>query len=269
MQSETTQKGTKIYDSMCLKKIKMNKFVYIILLIVQVSFAQKAFEQGNQFYQKEKYQEAIKSYESVLASGKQSAELYFNLGNSYYKLHKVAPAIYNLEKALQLNPSDADIQTNLDFARKMAIDDIKEVPKVGFNKLLQDLTSSYHFDTWAWIAVILSFVFLGFFAAYYYSPTAFKKRMYFTAMFLVLLGITISFSSGMYEKNRTSKEKPAIVFAEKVEVKSEPKASSPNAFILHEGTKVNVLESIANWKKIQLADETTGWIESESIKELN
>ena len=254
---------------MCLKKIKMNKFVYIILLIFQVSFAQNAFEQGNQFYQKGKYQQAITQYERVLASGKQSAEVYFNLANSHYKLHQVAPAIYNFEKALQLNPSDSDIQTNLDFARKMTIDDIKEVPKVGFNKLIQDLTSSYHFDTWAWIAVVLSFVFLGFFAGYYYSPSAFKKRLFFAGMFVMLLGIAISVSSGIYEKNRIANEKPAIVFAEKVNVKSEPKASSPNAFVLHEGTKVTVLERIANWKKIQLADETTGWIESESIRELN
>jgi tetratricopeptide (TPR) repeat protein len=247
----------------------MKKYLYIIVLITHCSFAQKAFEQGNQFYQKEKYQEAIKSYESVLASGKQSAELYFNLGNSYYKLHKVAPTIYNFEKALQLNPSDSDIQTNLEFARKMAIDDIKEVPNVGFNKLIQDFTSSYHFDTWAWISVLFAFLFLGFFAAYYYSPTSFKKRFFFSAMCLAFIGIIISFSSGMFEKSRMNNEKPAIVFAEKVEVKSEPKASSQNAFVLHEGTKVYILESIANWKKIQLSDETTGWIESESIKELN
>jgi SH3-like domain-containing protein len=73
----------------------------------------------------------------------------------------------------------------------------------------------------------------------------------------------------MFEKNRMNNEKPAIVFAEKVEVKSEPKPTSQNAFVLHEGTKVYILESIANWKKIQLSDETTGWIDSESIKELN
>lgn len=247
----------------------MKRYFYIVLLIFQVSFAQNAFEQGNQFYQKEQFQEAINSYESVLSSGKQSAELYFNLGNSYYKLHKVAPAIYNFEKALQLNPSDADIQTNLEFARKMAIDEIKETPKVGFGKLIQDFTSSYHFDTWAWISVLFAFLILGFFVAYYYSPTAFKKRLFFTIMCLALIGIIVSFSSGMFEKNRIANEKPAIVFAEKVEVKSEPKASSPNAFVLHEGTKVTILESIANWKRIQLADETIGWIDSESIKELN
>lgn len=254
---------------MCLKNIKMNKFIHLLLLIVQVSFAQSAFEQGNQFYQKGKYQQAINQYQSVLSSGKQSAEVYFNLANSHYKLHQVAPAIYNFEKALQLNPSDSDIQTNLDFARKMTIDDIKEMPKVGFNKLIQDLTSRYHFDTWAGIAVVFSFIFLGFFAGYYYSSSAFKKRVYFTGMFLVLVLILISISSGMYEKNRIAKEKPAIIFAEVVNVKSEPKSAAPNSFVLHEGTKVFILERIANWKKIQLADETTGWIESKNVRELD
>jgi hypothetical protein len=32
---------------------------------------------------------------------------------------------------------------------------------------------------------------------------------------------------------------------------------------------VYILESIANWKKVQLTDETTGWISDEAIKELN
>jgi tetratricopeptide (TPR) repeat protein len=246
----------------------MKKQLYILLLIFQISFAQSAFEKGNQLYQKENYSEAINSYESVLANGQQSAELYFNLGNCYYKLHKVAPAIYNYEKALQLNPTDSEIQTNLDFARKMAVDDIKIIPKVGFDKLISDFTSSYRYDTWAWIAVAFAFVFLAFFVGYYFSPTAFKKRMYFSGMFLVLIVIIISVFSGMFEKNRLATEKTAIVFAETASVKGEPKASSPETILLHEGTKVYILERIANWKKVQLTDETTGWISDEAIKEL-
>ena len=88
-------------------------------------------------------------------------------------------------------------------------------------------------------------------------------------MFLILIGITIAVFSGIFEKNRIANEKPAIVFAESVSVKSEPKAASADTFILHEGTRVYILESIANWKKIQLTDETTGWIEDSAIKELN
>jgi len=227
----------------------MKKIIYIFLLISQVFWAQDAFEKGNQLYQKENYTAAINNYESVLANGQQSAELYFNLGNCYYKLHKVAPAIYNYEKALQLNPNDEEIKTNLDFARKMTIDDIKIIPKVGFHKLIEDFTSSYYYDTWAWIAVVFGFVFLGFFIGYYFSGTAFKKRIYFTGMLLILFGIVVSVASGIYEKNRISNDKPAIVFAENASVKGEPKSSSTETILLHEGTKVYVLESIANWKK--------------------
>ena len=61
-------------------------------------------------------------------------------------------------------PTPIEIKTNLDFARKMTIDDIKVIPKVGFQKLLSDFTSKYYYDTWAWIAVAFSFLFLAFFA---------------------------------------------------------------------------------------------------------
>jgi tetratricopeptide (TPR) repeat protein len=117
----------------------MKNLLYIILLTTQVFYAQKGFENGNALYQKGKYQEAIKAYETELAANKQSAELYFNIGNCYYKLNKVAPSIYNYEKALLLNPDDIEIQNNLKFAQKLQIDDIKTVEKVGFNKVIQDL----------------------------------------------------------------------------------------------------------------------------------
>jgi tetratricopeptide (TPR) repeat protein len=246
----------------------MKKLLFILLFVTQVIWAQTAFEQGNQYYQKENYQAAISSFESILNSGKQSAAVYFNLGNCYYKLHKVAPAIYNYEKALLLSPNDSEIKTNLDFSRKMAIDDIKVIPKVGFNKLLADFTSKYYYDTWAWIAVVFAFLFLAFFVGYYFSQKTVLKRMFFFGMFLWLFGVCLSSASGFYEKSRYENEKPAIVFAETASVKSEPKVSSTDAFVLHEGSKVYILESIANWKKIELTDETTGWIEESAIKEI-
>ncbi|HNP32357.1 MAG TPA: tetratricopeptide repeat protein [Flavobacterium sp.] len=246
----------------------MKKILILLLFVSQIFWAQTAFDQGNKYYEKENFQAAISSYESVLASGKQSAELYFNLANSYYKLHKVAPAIYNYEKALLLNPNDNEIKTNLEFARKMAIDDIKIIPKVGFNKLLADFTSKYHYDTWAWIAVGFAFLFLLFFIGYYFSQKTLLKRVFFIGMFLGLIGIFLSAASGFSEKNRNDNERPAIVFAEIAPLKSEPKSGGQDAAVLHEGTKVYILESIANWKKVELTDETTGWIEDSAIKEI-
>ncbi len=103
----------------------MKKIIFIVLLTTQFFFAQSGFDRGNYLYQKGRYQEAIKEYESVLASQQHSSELYFNLGNCYYKLNKVAPAVYNYEKALVLNPDDAEITNNLKFANKMQIDEMK------------------------------------------------------------------------------------------------------------------------------------------------
>ena len=246
----------------------MKKILFILLFISHSFWAQIAFDKGNQYYAKENYEAAVSSFESIVNSGKHSAELYFNLGNSYYKLHKVAPAIYNYEKALLLNPNNSEIKTNLEFAQKMAIDDIKVLPKVGFNKLLSDFTSKYYYDTWAWISVSLVFLLLLFFVGYYFSNKTVLKRIYFIGMFLWLLGIFLATASGFYEKSRNENERPAIVFAETTPLKSEPKASGEDATILHEGTKVFILESVANWKKVALTNETIGWIEDSAIKEI-
>ncbi len=246
----------------------MKKLLFILLLTSPFLFAQSSFEKGNDWYQKGKYEQAITEYESVLANKQQSAELYFNLGNCYYKLNKVAPAIYNYEKALVLNPDDVEITNNLKFAQKLQIDEIKVVPTVGFSKMVQDLTSAFHYNTWAWIAVGFSALFLVFFIGYYFSQTTLFKRIFFIGMFVLLLLLLISLSAGISEKNDFENDKPAIVFAAITEIKSEPQKSSNTIFSLHEGTKVFVLETLNNWNKIQLTDGTEGWIEKNAIKEV-
>jgi tetratricopeptide (TPR) repeat protein len=147
----------------------MKNLLYLLLLLPQIFLAQSGFEKGNELYRKDQFQEAIQAYESVLNTNKQSAELYFNLGNAYYKLNEVAPAIYNFEKALLLKPNDTDILNNLAFAQKMQIDEVKEMPEVGFGKILNNITSSRHYNSWAWVAVFGSFFMVLFFIGYYFS----------------------------------------------------------------------------------------------------
>jgi tetratricopeptide (TPR) repeat protein len=246
----------------------MKKIIFILLLTTQFFFAQNGFDKGNYLYQKGRYEQAITEYESVLATKQHSAELYFNLGNCYYKLNKVAPAIYNYEKALVLNPDDAETLNNLKFAQKLQIDEIKVIPTVGFSKMVQDFTSTFHYNTWAWISVGLSMLFLVFFMGYYFSQITLSKRIFFFGMFALLLLLLISVSAAISEKNDFENEKPAIVFAEMVLVKSEPQKAANTVFTLHEGTKVFILESLNNWRKIQLTDGTEGWIDKSAIKEV-
>ena len=59
----------------------------------------------------------------------------------------------------------------------------------------------------------------------------------------------------------------AIVMRPVSAVKSSPSAeSSQDLFVLHEGTKVKVLDQVGNWNNIELADGRQGWIPSSDIE---
>ena len=64
------------------------------------------FERGNELYKSERYEEAIREYEQVLALGYESPELYYNLGNCYYRLERIGKAILYLERARQYAQSN-------------------------------------------------------------------------------------------------------------------------------------------------------------------
>ncbi|KRD62623.1 BatE protein [Flavobacterium sp. Root935] len=247
----------------------MKNILYLFLLISQVFFAQGRFEAGNALYEKGQYKEAAQVYENIIKEDKlHSAELYFNLGNCYYKLNQVAPSIYNYEKALVLKPNDPETLNNLKFAKKLTIDEIKEVPKVGFAKLIQNFTSIFDYNTWAKISVALGFVFLLSFIGYYFSNATLAKRIYFVGMFVVLIALGLSISAGMSEKSHFDNDRVAIVFSELSQVRKEPQKSANGIILLHEGAKVYVIESVAGWKKVELTDGTQGWIDSSTIKEV-
>ena len=250
-----------------MERFKMKNLAYILLFLTQVAFAQ-SFDKGNELYRKGDYAGAVQQYEGILKEKNESAEVYFNLGNAYYKLDKVAPAIFNYEKALQLNPGNKDTEVNLGYAQKMVIDEIKAVPKVGFSKMLYSVTGNYHYDTWAWVAISFSVFFLLLFLGYYLAGSTWLKRVFFTGMFLAILGIIISILAAAFVRSQDAKQHPAIVYAEVIAVKAEPSSKSRDAFILHEGTKVNVTETVDSWNKIVLPDDSVGWIEKSAIRAL-
>ena len=50
-----------------------------------------------------------------------------------------------------------------------------------------------------------------------------------------------------------------------VVVKSSPETGSIDKLVLHEGTKVDIQETIGEWHKIHIADGNTGWVEQSEI----
>lgn len=226
------------------------------------------FVQANELYRQENYTEALKAYEEIEAMDQESWALYYNIGNIHYKMNRVAPAIFYYEKALKLRPDQPDVRFNLEFANQMVLDNIEPLPRNLGQRFMDAVILKLTYETWAKIAVGLAFLFALLFLMYHFSYSTGKKRFYFIASIITVILVTTSvffaFRNQLYVKNN----REAIIFATEAEVMNAPTTTSEAYFELHEGTKVTVLESLDNWKKIRIADGKIGWIEEKDLKEI-
>ena len=242
----------------------------LVLLICFTALAQNnvSFDKGTDAYNKGEYEQAIENYLEILNNGQHSAALYFNLGNTYYKLNQIAPSIYYYEKALLLKPNDLETKNNLAYAQNMTLDAIEIMPETGISKIYKNITEFLSFDQWGYTAVIFMMLFVLLYITFYYFKYATQKRIAFISSLVSLIIAAVSFVFAFVQYNDFKADRPAIVFAEESTIKSEPNDRSQEVFRLHEGTKVNVLDQLNDWRKIRIADGKTGWVPSEDIKVL-
>jgi len=249
---------------------KMKQFIlFFFFLATQLLWSQssfQSFEHGNSAYRNGKLDEAINQYLLVEKAGFNSADLYFNMGNAFYKSNKIAPSIYYYEKALLLDQNHVDARNNLAFAQRMTIDVIEPMPKTFFQKINETIIYPISYNAWAWISVILAFVSAGFFIAYYFSDYSRNKRLFFVSTFVILGLFLLALSMGIKARHHFINDQPAIIFNQQVSVKSEPGTGNSELFVLHEGTKVQVVNQENQWLKIRIADGKTGWILKDKVK---
>jgi len=80
------------------------------------------FNLGDAFYKQQRYDEAIKSFQSAFVnarSDEERAKLFHNVGNSLLKSQKIKESIGAYKEALKLNPNDQETKYNLSYALNM------------------------------------------------------------------------------------------------------------------------------------------------------
>ena len=250
----------------------MKKIIFLLCnMLVSVVSAQTntdLFEKGNTAYKNGNYQEAIEFYQQIETQQLASSTLYYNLGNCFYKLNNVANTIYYYEKALLVDPLNLDAQNNLEFAKRMTIDSIEELPKSFLQRLEKNYIQKFSYNQWATIAIICSFLTAILFLLFYISSISTKKRLYFISSIICLLLLIFTTSISYQQYHWTLNNKTGIIFSPKVNIKNAPTENSNDVFTLHEGTKIIILDSVDNWKKIKLADGKIGWILADELKVL-
>jgi SH3-like domain-containing protein len=92
------------------------------------------------------------------------------------------------------------------------------------------------------------------------------KKIGFGLALVFLISSITAFSFSSYQKNKLVERTHAIVFTPTVNIKSSPDESGTNLFVLHEGTKVELISKLGEWWKIKLEDGSQGWIHESDVE---
>lgn len=224
------------------------------------------FELATDLYNQAEYDSALVLYNGILESGITSDALLYNIGNSYFKLKDYPSAILYYEKALKLKPADEAIHHNLALANNMIVDKIEPMPEIFLKTWWRSFYNLLSADSWAWISVgLFALTLLLAFIYFVSSRTTLRKFAFFAGLFILFLFIG-SFGLASQKYYYTQNKNEAIVFIPTITVKSAPSVSTVDLFVLHEGTKVLLLDEVSGWNHIRIANGSTGWLPSNVLK---
>ena len=225
------------------------------------------WEEATAAYQEGRWSDAIAAYEAILATGRTAPELQYNLGNAWFKAGEPARAILCYERALKLDPSYDDARYNLEFAREQTQDRIDVVPEFIIERWGRSACYLLDSDTWTVLFFVFGILFAGLLLTFLLSARTSWKRVGFYGGIVVLLLALLCLDFAHWQLADYRKADSAIVMRPVCSAKSSPsEASAKDLFVLHEGTKVKILDEVGGWKNIELSDGRTGWVPAADIE---
>lgn len=251
-----------------MKKLNISIIIILFSLKLFAGNNQVLLDSANIFYSKNDFVKAAEKYKAVVNSGFESFELYYNLGNCYFKTNNLPAAILYYEKALKLNPSDENTNFNLNIANNRIVDKIEAIPELFYARWWKKLYNLYDADSWSYMAIVSGFVFFVILSVYFISKKyILKKISFFISIFLLALSILLIVLAKT-QFNSSHNQIEAIMFSPSTNAKSSPDDNSTDLFVIHEGTKVQILDNVGEWNEVRIANGSRGWVKISSLEKI-
>ena len=256
------------------KTVSKGKTLMLTLLLM-IPIASSAAENypdslwnaANEAYAQERWEDAVNDYTAIAEASMESAPLWCNLGSAWYKSGNLGKAILCYERALKLDPSYEDARYNLELLNAMKLDRLESVPELILATWMKNLGRTLDSDSWAVCFLVFLVLTLAMVLLFILGSSATSRRAgFFTGVVCLLLAVA-SLSFSLWQKNEYMKADKAIIMKPVSSVKSSPSGdSAKDLFVLHEGTKVQVLDNVGGWSNIELSDGRQGWLPSSDIE---
>lgn len=247
----------------------MKRLIYLLFLLMFPAVlmnAQDLKTQADTAYVQERYAQAAELYEQLLEQG-HSSDVYYNLGNCYYRLEKVGHAVLNYERALRLDPGDRNIRHNLELARNKTQDKVVALQDIFIVTWYKGILYSMSVDGWGILATVCFVLFLCMMGVYLFLNRMALRKIGFFAGIAALVICILANVFAYHEKVLMLCHDTAVLMQESVHVKSTPSQDGKDLFVIHEGTKMHLVDdAMRDWKEIRLDDGKTGWVETSAIE---
>lgn len=254
-----------------MSRLKPYAILLIMLLATLTGYASGQRDnvfKANKAYSDGAYSTAVEFYKKVVDAGFESPELFYNLGNAYFKLNDYANAILWYERAKRIDPGNEDIDFNLNVANTKISDKIEPLPEMFYKRWFNGLVRLFSVDAWAAMCIVMFITGLLCGVLYLASHVLVLRKIGFWLGLGLLFFSVISliFAWSGYSFTKTTSE--AIVFAPTITVKSSPDEKSTDLFVVHEGTKVRLMDNISGWYEIRIANGSVGWLPATSLEKI-
>lgn len=216
---------------------------------------------GVQAYSDGLWSEALADWQEICDMGLESSDLYCNIGDAWYKQNELGQAVLAYERALKLDPSNATARYNLDFVNNMIQDKIETVPEFFLKQWSRKLCWLLPSGAWAALCLVLFAAVLACLLLFLLSASSSARKTGFILGVILLVFASLSLAFSLRQRADYRKVDAAVVVKPVSSAKSSPGSSSVvDLFVLHEGTKVQVVDKVGEWVNIELSDGRQGWI---------
>ena len=251
--------------------------IYITILLTVLALPVVAgnanIDRANQAYKQELYNEALKLYLQEAKETGVSSALYCNIGDTYYRLKDNVHAVLYYERALLLDPSNSDARFNLEFVRgKMQLPD--DAGDSWFSNWVDQTVSRLSSNAWAVIAIITFLLFLAAVAVYLFMDNVLMRKIGFFGGALLIVASVLANLAAFHVHNKATGNSGAIIMPETVTLSTaprEPRDKQEEAFQLQQGTRVEIVDSIADktsgkWLQVSTAGGHKAWIKATNLE---
>lgn len=218
------------------------------------------FSHANQLYAAGKFSDAARAYEGILDAGTVSPNLLFNDGSAEFKSGNLGRAIAAWRRAESLAPRDADVRANLEFARN-------QVQGATWRPTWwEGWLGGLSLNEWATLAAITFWLTFILFAVVQLRPEwknflrGPARGMAVAAVFFcacLIAATHVHFSNSV-----------AVVVLPDAVTRSGPFDDAQNAFAVHDGAELAILDQRNGWVQVSDGSGRTGWMKSSQVQVL-